>query len=127
MSRSSAKQRKNEPEFGSLAAALREQADALATLRQTRQTPPPAEPRPPQPSPSPTRIISPEEAMRLAFEQSDGARSRKFLSEGLSLDGIAIIGDAPARADRDRLTLEADDIFCHELRGTKPLRPARRR
>lgn len=124
MTRPPRKQRADEPTFGSLAAALKEKAGEIASLRQTRQ-PVAIEQcaaQPPVTRKPETRTISPEEAMRLAFEQSDGARSRKFLSEGLKLDGIAITGDAPTAPDRDKPTLEADDIFRHELRGTQPLR-----
>lgn len=124
MTRPPRKQRADEPTFGSLAAALREKAGEIASLRQTSQ--PVAKEQPaaqPQVARKPEiRTISPEEAMQLAFEQSEGARSRKFLSEGLQLDGITIAGDAPTARDRDKPTLEADDVFRHELRGTKPLR-----
>lgn len=110
-----------------MAALFQSRAAELRELRSKQLPVNIVEPqRRPEPLPTqqePERIISPEEAMRLAFEEATDARSRKFLSEGMKLGALAVEGDRPApRPGLPKTSLGADYDFEREMLGTTPLR-----
>ena len=131
MTKGNGKKPKDDPaSLGTFAGLFQRNGDELAALRAKQlplnlaETPRRVEP---QPEPAqPVKVISAEEAMRLAFEEATDARSRKFLTEGMKLGDLAVEGDRPAAAHRGpQQALGADYDFEREVMGTKPLRPNR--
>jgi len=113
--------------LGTMASLFQRRAKELEALRSTHRpvnlAEPPRRAEPTLPPPPPERIISPEEAMRMAFEEATDARSRKFLSEGMNLGPLAVAGDRPEpRRDGPKAALGADYDFEREMIDTQPLR-----
>ena len=131
MTKGNGKKPKDDPaSLGTFAGLFQRNGDELAALRakqrplNLQETPRRVEPIP-EPA-QPVKVISAEEAMRLAFEEATDARSRKFLSEGMKLGDLAVEGDRPAAAHRGpQQALGADYDFEREVLGTTPLRPNR--
>ena len=98
MTRGNGKKPKDDPaSLGTFAGLFQRNGDELAALR-AKQRPVNLNEAPrrvePLPAPAqPAKVISAEEAMRLAFEEATDARSRKFLSEGMKLGDLAVEGD----------------------------------
>lgn len=130
MTRGNGKKPKDDPaSLGTFAGLFQRNGDELAALR-AKQRPVNLNEAPrrvePLPAPAqPAKVISAEEAMRLAFEEATDARSRKFLSEGMKLGDLAVEGDRPAAQRGPQQALGADYDFEREVMGTTPLRPNR--
>jgi hypothetical protein len=131
VSQGGTKKPKEDPaSLGTFAGLFQRNRDELAELRAKQRPVNLTEvPRRAEPLPAPDRpakVISAEEAMRLAFEEATDARSRKFLSEGMKLGNVAVEGDRPAAGQRGpQQALGADYDFEREVMGTTPLRPNR--
>ena len=131
MTRGNGKKPKDDPaSLGTFAGLFQRNGEEFAALR-AKQRPVNLTEAPrrvePLPAPAqPAKVISAEEAMRLAFEEATDARSRKFLSEGMQLGDLAVEGDRPAAAHRGpQQALGADYDLEREVMGTTPLRPNR--
>jgi hypothetical protein len=127
VSREGGKKPKEDPaSLGTFAGLFQRRSEELAELRAKQrpinlaETPRRVEPvlAPAQPA----KVISAEEAMRLAFEEATDARSRKFLSEGMKLGDVAVEGDRPAAQRGPQQALGTDYDFEREVMGTQPLR-----
>lgn len=131
MSQGGTKKPKDDPaSLGTFAGLFQRNRDELAELRAKQrpvnltEVPRRAEPLPAQDQPA--KLISAKEAMQLAFEEANDARSRKFLGEGMKLGNLAVEGDRPAAAHRGSpQALSADYDFEREVMGTTPLRTNR--
>ena len=130
MTRGNGKKPLDDPaSLGTFAGLFQRNGEELAALRAKQrpvnltETPRRVEPFPA--TAQPAKVISAEEAMRLAFEEATDARSRKFLSEGMQLGVLAVEGDRPAAQRGAQQTLGTDYDFEREVMGTKPLRANR--
>jgi hypothetical protein len=88
---------------------------------------PKARPAPPAPPPDAPEI-SPEEAMRRAFDDVAPVGARKYLGEGFALDNARVAGDplpAAARAGREREALGDAFDFARAVGPTEPVKRRR--
>ncbi len=127
MTRGSGKKPKDNPaSLGTFAGLFQRSSEELAELRAKQKpvnlTEAPRRVELPPVATQPAKVISAEEAMRLAFEEATDARSRKFLSEGMKLGDLAVEGDRPAAQRGPQQALGTDYDFEREVMGTQPLR-----